>query len=66
MKYRFFYHYFRNKKCMSVHFRNSCIPVKNIVCNVPCETKYNKRQPFLVIRGFCSNIKIEKNVAHIN
>lgn len=58
-KYRFFYHFRRSDKKMSIHFKNQCIPVLDVVCNVPCETKRNKIQPFLVLQGYCSNIRIE-------
>ena len=65
-KYRFFYHYFKQKGKMSVHFRNSCCVVDNVICNVPCETKWNKTQPRLIMRGFASNIEFKNNVAIIN
>lgn len=55
-KYRFFYHYYRQKKQMSVHFKGSCNQVNFIECNVPCETKYNKRQPFLVMQGWATDV----------
>ncbi len=51
---------------MTVHFRKSCIPVKDIVCNVGAETKWNKRQPYLIMRGFCSDVKVKEGVAYIN
>lgn len=56
--YRFFYHYRRSDKKMSIHFRNQCIPVDDVECNVPCETKRNKIQPFLVLQGYCSNVTV--------
>jgi hypothetical protein len=65
-KYRFFYHYYKQKKKMSVHFKNSCTIVDDVVCKVPCETKWNKTQPQLVMRGFASNIEVKNNVAYIN
>lgn len=58
-KYRFFYHYRRSDKMMSVHFRNQCIPCIDVICNVPTETKRNKIQPYLVIQGFANNITVE-------
>lgn len=54
--YRFFFHYYRGKKMMSVHFRGKCYITKFIRCTVPCETKWNKRQPYLVMQGFASHI----------
>ena len=60
-KYRFFYHFYKQKGKMSVHFRNQCYIVDNVVCNVPCETKWRKTQPRLIIQGFCEDIKFVDN-----
>lgn len=58
-KYRYFYHYYRQYKCMSVHFRGSCYKTSNVICNVPSETKWNKRQPNLVVQGWAHSIKFD-------
>lgn len=50
---------------MSVHFRNTCTPVDNIVCEVPYETKWNKRQPYLVMQGFASEVEVKEGIAYI-
>jgi len=50
---------------MSVHFEGKCTVVDNIECQVPCETKWNKTQPFIVMRGFANEIIIENNKAVI-
>lgn len=60
-KYRFFFHYRRSDKKMSVHFKNQCIPCLDIICHVPIETKRNKTQPFLVLQGFCENVYFNDN-----
>ena len=65
-KYRFFYHYRRSDKRMSVHFRNQCIPCEGVICNVPCETKRNKIQPYLVLQGFASSVEVINNKVIIN
>ena len=65
-KYRFFYHYYRQYKCMSVHYRDKCYKTDNVICNVSTETKGNKRQPNLVIQGWASDIKVEDNQITIN
>jgi len=65
-KYRFFYHYYKQYNEMSVHFRNKCYRTKNVVCNDNSETKWNKRQPMLVVQGFCKDIKIEDDKIIIN
>lgn len=64
-KYRFFYHYYKQKDKMTIHFRNQCIIVDDIICRVPCETKKNKRQPKLIMRGFCSEVSVNKGVGLI-
>jgi hypothetical protein len=64
-KYRFFYHYYKQKKKMSIHFRNSCTVVDDVVCKVPCETKWKPTQPNLVMQGFAKEVKIENNKAYI-
>lgn len=50
---------------MSVHFKKSCTVVNDIECLVPCETKWNKTQPQLVMRGFATNVIIKNNKAII-
>ena len=65
-KYRFFYHFYKQKGKMSVHFKKSCTTVDNVECNVPCETKWNKGQPMLVMRGFAKHIEIKNNKAVIS
>ena len=64
-RYRFFYHYYRQYKCLSLHFRGKCHKVSDIVCEVPCESKWSNRQPNLVMRGFATGIEIEKGIARI-
>ena len=63
--YRFFYHYYKQKNKMSIHFRKTCTIVDNIECKVLCETKWNKIQPYLVMQGFCSKITFINNKAII-
>lgn len=65
-EYRFFYHYRRSDKKMSVHFKGQCVPCDDIICNVPCETKRNKIQPYLVIQGYCREIINDNNKVVIN
>lgn len=60
-QYRFFYHYFKRDNTMTVHYKNTCMHSKNVICHVPCETKWNdKQQPHLVMRGWASEV-IEKD-----
>lgn len=64
-KYRFFYHYYKQKGKMSVHFRDSCTVVDDIICNVPCETKWKKTQPRLIMQGWATGVVIKDNKAYI-
>lgn len=50
---------------MSVHFNGQCHRVDNVECKVPVETKWNKRQPMLVMRGFAKEVIIEDGKAVI-
>lgn len=60
-KYRFFYHYYRQYNCMSVHYRGKCYRTKDVICKVETETKWNKRQPRLVERGWATSIDIQQD-----
>lgn len=46
---------------MSIHYKGKCtiVSAENIFINVPTETKINKTQPHVVVRGFCNNISFE-------
>lgn len=67
----FFFHYNKpeskkaGKPIISVHYNNTCFFVENIICEVTTRGKINKRQPFFVIAGKCSNFTVENNVARI-
>lgn len=65
-KYRIFYHYYRQYNCLSVHYRGKCHRVKDTVCNIPTETKWNKTQPNLVVRGWVKSLEIKGDIAYIN
>lgn len=67
---RFFYHFNKPQKRMSVHFKNVCFIVDDVKCYVPCETKWNKRQPLLVMQGRAAQVEVvctdeNRTVAHI-
>ena len=64
--YRFFYHYYKQHKCLSIHFKGKCYKVKDIICNVPTESKWNNSQPNLVMRGWANDVIIENEIAYIN
>ena len=50
---------------MTVHFKKQCIVVKDVKCQVPCETKWNKTQPYLIMQGMATNVEIIDNVAYM-
>lgn len=64
-KYRFFYHYNKQNKKMSLHFKKTCYIVNDVRCIVPCETKWNKRQPNLVMQGFATDVIISGGIGTI-
>jgi len=59
--YRFFYHFNKPRKTMSVHFRGKCYMGKYIDCYEQCSTKWNKKQPFLIMRGWARDVHINKD-----
>lgn len=65
-EYRFFYHYYKQYKCLSVHFKGKCYKVNDVICNVSCESKWNKTQPNLVMQGFAKELKIENETAFLS
>lgn len=72
MKYAFFYHYNKpaSKKCgipmISLHYRDRCLLVKNIVINVPTRGRINKRQPHFVVTGRAESVSIRDDIAYID
>jgi len=64
-KRRFFFHYRRQTKKMTLHWGGACHPVDDIVCNVDCETKWNNKMPVLVLQGWANNVEIINGKATI-
>jgi hypothetical protein len=64
--WRFFYHYNKPHKCMSVHFRDTCYMVHDIQCQVPCETKWSDTQPHLKMVGWAHQVEIVGDMARIS
>jgi hypothetical protein len=60
MTYRFFYHYNKQAKCLTVHFKGACLPTDDLVCDVPTQSKHNKRQPRVVIQGWATGVTISE------
>lgn len=56
---RFHYHYDRHGEGdMIIHINGRNRKVQHIECWVPCSTKWNKKQPKLVMEGLCSRVNI--------
>ena len=50
---------------MSVHYRNQCHVVDNVVCSVPTQGKINRAQPRFVMTGRASELEIVDGVAYL-
>ena len=63
-KYRFWYHYNKPKSreykapIMTVHYKGHCIHTRSIVCDASTETHRRERQPYMVVRGWTTDISI--------
>lgn len=55
---RFFFHYNKRLHRATIHWNGVCIPVDDIRCYVPTQTKWNKRQPRFVVQGKAKNVEI--------
>lgn len=62
---RFFMHYNKQKKMMTVHWKGQCIPVNDITCYAPVETKWNSKQPHIVMQGWALDVLVLKERAYI-
>ncbi len=58
---RFFFHFRKSTGELTLHWENKCIPIKDVDCRVPVETKWNKEQPRVVLRGYATTIEIDEN-----
>jgi hypothetical protein len=65
MKRRFFFHLNKpetkrlGRAVWSLHYLGVCYQAEKIICNVPCESKSNKRQPLAVMRGFSDSVIVK-------
>lgn len=65
MKYRFYFHYNKQHKQMSVHYRGKCHIIKHVYCFAPCQTKYSTTQPYLRMQGYTEKMEIVGETAYI-
>jgi hypothetical protein len=54
---RFFYHYNKQTKRMTVHYQGKCLPADDLAIMVPAESKFSKRQPRVVMQGWASTVR---------
>ena len=62
---RFFMHYNKQKKMMTVHWKGQCIAVNDITCYASVETKWNSKQPHIVMQGWALDVLIVKDRAYV-
>ncbi len=68
---RFHFHYNKlasrkaGKPQVTLHYKGKCILVDNIKICVNIQGKINKRQPYFVMTGSCSQVDIVNNEATI-
>lgn len=68
----FFYHYNkpmsqrRGKPVISVHYKNQCLMVDNIVCDVKTWGHIRTTQPRFVVKGKATSVEIKDGVAYIS
>lgn len=60
---RFFFHFRKTTGELTLHWNKKCIPIKNIRCEVPVETKWNTIQPKVVLQGFAKYAIINEDEA---
>jgi len=65
-RYRVFYHYYKQKDMMSIHFKGACMAVDRVVCNVRCESARRNRQPRLVMQGWAERVEVKNGVGTIS
>lgn len=64
-KLRFFFHYNKKEKMMTVHFKGRCHIVKDILCECETSTKWKNGQPNLVMQGWANSLNIVDRTAII-
>ena len=58
---RYFYHYNKQQKKMTIHWKGTCTCVDEIVCYVPAETKTSKNQPHYVLQGWANVVEFHEH-----
>jgi len=62
---RFFYHYNKIKKCLTIHFNDACYYTQDILCLVPTESHSQKQQPRKIVRGWYNKIEHSNTLTKI-
>lgn len=72
MRRIFFFHYNKplsqkaGKPIISIHYKNQCMFVENVVCQVPTWGHISKAQPRFVVKGKASKIEVKDKIAYIS
>lgn len=56
-RYKFFFHYNKQKDAITIHYRGKCHSAIKLTCYTNCFSKFNKRQPRLVMWGYADTLK---------
>lgn len=68
----FWFHYNKpasktvGKPQITIHYKNECIIVDNLICNVPTLGRLRKTQPHWVVAGKTRGIDIKDGIATIS
>lgn len=68
----FFFHYNKpmsqraGKPVISIHYKNQCMMVDNLVCNVKTWGHLRNTQPRFVVKGKATSIEVVDGVAYIS
>ncbi len=71
-QYKFFFHYnkpastAKGKPVITVHYRNQCIPVSNVIVDVKTKGEIRKQQPRFVVAGKATKVDVINDVAYIS
>lgn len=55
---RFFYHFNKHTGKLTIHWLGACWPVDNVNCVTGCKSKWNARQPRLVMTGWAHQVSM--------
>ena len=69
---KFWFHYNKpaskkaSKPQITLHYKDQCMLVDNVVLNVKTFGQVRKRQPYFVVCGYAESVLIKNKIAHVN